>query len=206
VVLVICSGLATKYGSGHHIWDIPTDPYEFEIPSLKITYVGTIVYQSTIAITKISVCLFYLRLFPDRQTRYLVFATIGFICLYTIPVVAFDIFACHPISGYWDVTMTSKTCHNPIPAFWINSLGNIMTDCWLVVMMIPRIRSLKMARRQKIALFAIMTLSWLAAGAAIVRVVRLCALQRGTVVDLPCMLERLLINFLLIPEPEYDMI
>jgi hypothetical protein len=92
------------------------------------------------------------------------------ICLYTAPTVLFSIFQCKPVNGYWNATNES-TCVNPSAAFYANDVCNILADAWLVVIIVPRIWSLKMARKQKIALFIIITLSWLVIIAAIVRMV-----------------------------------
>jgi MFS-type transporter involved in bile tolerance (Atg22 family) len=112
----------------------------------------------------------------------------GFICLYTVPTVIFSVFQCKPVDGYWNVTEQS-TCVNPSAAFYVNGIGNILADAWLVVMIVPRIWNLKMARKQKIALFVIITLSWLVIIAAIVRMARLSHLFEHKVIDTPCKLE-----------------
>jgi hypothetical protein len=181
----VCSCLSTKYGSGHHIWDIPQIPHEYIIPTLQIGFLSLLVYQVTLALTKLSICLFYLRIFNDKMTKYVVYTTMGFICLYTIPTVIFSVFQCKPVEGYWNVTEAS-TCVNPSPAFYVNGIGNILADAWLVVIVVPRIWGLKMAPKQKMALFVIITLSWLVIIAAIVRMVRLSHLFKVKVVDTPC--------------------
>ncbi|KAE9366940.1 hypothetical protein N431DRAFT_286089, partial [Stipitochalara longipes BDJ] len=183
-VLCVCSCLSTKYGAGHHIWDIPQIPHEYIIPTLQIGFGSLLVYQMTLALTKLSICLFYLRLFNDKATKYVVYTTMGFICIYTIPTVIFSIFQCKPVDGYWNVSENS-TCVNPSAAFYVNGVGNILTDAWLVTMIVPRIWSLKMAWKQKIALFSIITLSWLVIIAAIVRMIRLSHLFKQRVTDTP---------------------
>jgi hypothetical protein len=42
------------------------------------------------------------------------------------------------VEGYWNVTEVSD-CVNPSPAFYVNGIGNILTDAWLVIMTVPRI-------------------------------------------------------------------
>lgn len=172
LALCISSCLATKYGSGHHTSDIPISLLK---SSLQIGFGGLIVYQVTLALTKISICFFYLRLFSDTIAKRLIYLTIAVILLYAIPTVLFSVFQCNPVRGYWIKTINSK-CLNTLPAFYINSIGNILADIWLIIFVIPRIWRLKMAQKQKVALFAIITLSWLVVIAALVRVVRLSAI------------------------------
>ncbi|KAE8445565.1 hypothetical protein EG329_013329 [Mollisiaceae sp. DMI_Dod_QoI] len=108
----------------------------------------------------------------------------GFISLYTIPTVIFSIFQCNPVDGYWNVTKPS-TCVSSTPAFYVNGVCNIVVDAWLIGMVVPRIWHLKMVHKQKVALFIIITLSWMVIIAAIVRMARLGHLFKTTVIDTP---------------------
>ncbi|KAF8855856.1 hypothetical protein BDZ45DRAFT_595021, partial [Acephala macrosclerotiorum] len=81
-----------------------------------IGFGSLLVYQITLALTKLRICLLHLRLFSDRTTKYLVYVTIGFILLYTVPTMIFSIFQCKPMDGYWNVT-EPPICINPSPAF-----------------------------------------------------------------------------------------
>lgn len=92
---------------------------------------------------------------------------------------------CVQLNIYWNVT-ESSTCINPSPDFHVNSVGKILSDGWLIVMVIPRIWHLKMAQKRKTTLFLIIILSCLVTIAAIVRMVRLGHLFRARVTDTPC--------------------
>ncbi len=184
-ILCFLSCLSTRYGTGHHIWDIPLLPHRYSIPGLKIGLGGLLLYQSITALTKVSICFLYLRIFTDRITKYVIYFTIAFVALYTIPTLIFSIFQCHPVSAHWDVLHPDR-CLNPTPAFYASGICNVLTDIWLIVIVVPRIWNLQMAIRQKIALFIIITLSWLVIIAALVRMVRLGLLFRTRVVDTPC--------------------
>ena len=137
----------------------------------------------TLSLTKISICLFYLRLFIDKISRYLAVGTMVFIVLYTIPLILISIFQCKPVAAVYDISITNSECINTLPAFYANSVFNIIVDVWLIYLVVPRIWTLKMAFRQKAALFVVVTLSWLVVIAAIVRAVRISAVL--TVNDKP---------------------
>jgi hypothetical protein len=81
--------LLTKYGSGQHIWDILQIPREYIIPTLQIRFKSLLVYHITLALTQLSICLFYLRHFDDKTTKYIVYTTIGFISVPTVIVSGF---------------------------------------------------------------------------------------------------------------------
>jgi len=183
-VLCICSCLATKYGAGHHILDIPAS---YTIPSMQLGFVSLILYQLSLALSKISICIFYGRVFTDKTSRWLINSTIAVICLYTIPTVLFSIFQCKPISGAWDTT-EGAVCQNTTSAFYASGICNIVIDTWLIAMIAPRIWGLQMAHRAKIALLGIVTLGWLVIVAAVVRMIKLGAIfkaPRGQL-DVPC--------------------
>jgi hypothetical protein len=163
------SCLQTKYGAGYHEILVPLSDLK---PAFQLSYGTLIVYQLDLSLTKISICLFYLRVFVDRLSRHLVFGTLVVIGLYTIPCEAVSIFQCSPIGGVYDFTLQSK-CIDTLPCFYISSIANILLDAWLIALVASRIWKLRMAHRQKIALLSVITLGWLVIIAAIVRVIRI---------------------------------
>jgi len=147
-------------------------------PSLQLGFGSLIVYQFTIAATKISICFFYLRLFSDQTAKRCIYLTMCIILLYTIPTELFTIFQCKPVQGYWDKKVNAK-CLNTLPAFYINSISNILVDIWLIIFVAPRVWKLSIAKKQKLALLTVVTFSWLVVVAAMVRVVRLSNVFRS---------------------------
>jgi hypothetical protein len=176
------STLSTQYGSGHHLADVP--PSDFE-PNLQLTFSTAILYLTTLAFTKISICLFYLRLFTDRLSRNVVITTIIWIVVYTTPFLVTWIFQCDPIWGYYDYSANPK-CINTTPIFYTSSICNIVTDAWLIFFIAPKIWGLTIPRKQKAALLFIITLGWLVIIAAIVRIVRTTLAVNEDGADITC--------------------
>jgi len=96
----------------------------------------------------------------------------GFVTLYTIPLIAFSIFHCHPTRAAFNISPQSK-CLNPLLAIYTNGICNILVDICLIALIAPRIWSLKMAKKQKTLLILLVMSDWIVILAAIIRMVRL---------------------------------
>jgi len=57
----------------------------------------------TLMLTKISICLFLLRIVDSRGTRLALFSLIGFLVLGTITCIALFLGICRPLNAYWDI-------------------------------------------------------------------------------------------------------
>ncbi|KAF2146907.1 uncharacterized protein K452DRAFT_283107 [Aplosporella prunicola CBS 121167] len=171
LTLTICSCVQTKYGAGMHDADVPDWAMK---PSFQLRYGTVLLYSLVVSLTKISVCLFYLRVFANRTSRYLSIACIVFVCLYTIPIECLNIFQCQPIDAAYDpVKIATAKCIDTMPGFYISAGCSIFVDIWLIVQVVPMILPLQVPRRQKIALIFVVSLGWIIIVASIVRLVRL---------------------------------
>ncbi len=175
---MIC--MSTEFGAGHHQAFVPFSDLK---PTLQINYGEVIIYQLCIALTKISICLFNLRLFADRRARQMMIGTMVFILLYFIPCELLWIFQCWPIASFYDKSVAGK-CANPMAGFYTNAGANVLVDIWLITFVAPRIWPLKMAFRQKAALPLVITLGWLVAVATIIRTYRIS--QIADELDVTC--------------------
>jgi hypothetical protein len=155
--LTVVQCIKTKYGAGHHIWDVPPDLLaEYDVLAFR----SVPLYQITLSLTKISTCFLYLRLFTDRKYRILVFCTIGWVVIYTIPCLVVH-FAVRRSTG----AATSRF------SYFTNAACNIVTDIWLIILIAPKVWGLQMAWKPKMILLCIITLGWLCVVAAVVRLV-----------------------------------
>lgn len=182
LVLCVVDTLTTRYGSGHHMADVPLADIE---SALKLTFSTAILYLTTLTYLKISICIFYLRLFVDRKPRYLIIGTIIWILLFTIPCIIAWIFQCNPIRGAYDFSAHPR-CISITPIFYLSSVSNIITDVWLICFITPKILRLNLPTRQKHALLFVITLGWLLIIAAIVRVVKITLVVAQNGADITC--------------------
>lgn len=70
------------------------------------------------------------------------------------------IFMCRPVQGFWDQSVEA-TCIPNFPQFYINAAGNIITDIAVLVLPLPVINRLNLAKPQKILLLGIFSLGFL---------------------------------------------
>ena len=111
----------------------------------------SLVYASAITSIKISILLFYRRLF-DVQLFKLITAVIGGVCIaWWLAVCLVGVFECNPIYGIWDSSAQS-TCIDA-PHYYIGvAVPNIITDITILVLPVRMVWRLQTSLGQKIAL------------------------------------------------------
>ncbi|KAF9633317.1 putative integral membrane protein [Lasiodiplodia theobromae] len=178
IALTVLSCVLTDYGAGIHTDELP---YWALKTNRKLQYASLLLYNLTLSLTKITICLFYLDIFADPLNRRLALAALTFIVLYTIPLETMSIFQCTPIAGYWDKEVAATaTCVPMQPHFYVSAVCNMLADAWLAVQVVPNILPLQIPRRQKIVLLFVVSLGWLVIVASIIRLVRISAIPDGT--------------------------
>ena len=175
LALCVLACLGTQYGEGMHEQDIPD---EFLKPALKLNWATRLVYQAGLAFTKLSIAVFYLRVFTTtRAKRIEIYVFIAFVTLFTVGLLVASILSCVPPQKAWNVEIPGY-CTNTIVAFWVSFVCGMISDIWLIVFAVPKVWSLKLQRSQKIALLSTLTLGWVVVVAGIVRVVRIRMILR----------------------------
>jgi hypothetical protein len=119
--------------------------------------------------TKVSICLFYLRIFPQRWFQTATICTIVFIstsCTVFIFVIAFQ---CHPASSFWDRTKHG-ICIDQSAMGYTGAAASILQHIIILLLPIPCISSLQLGRGKKISLFVMFGLGSFALGTSLVRV------------------------------------
>lgn len=105
-------------------------------------------YSTILALTKVSILLTYLRIFPDRRFQYLV---IGCICFIALNGLAFDlsiILQCLPIQAIW--TLEPAKCIDLQLLAVILAAFTILEDVVVVCLPMFELRKLKMSPRRKL--------------------------------------------------------
>ncbi|KAL6161822.1 hypothetical protein ACJQWK_08444 [Exserohilum turcicum] len=97
LALLVCNFPHMRSGLGYHIWDVKID--SFVSPFQKWTLVGTILYATSLAFSKLSILLFYRRLSPHTWFRRCVWLLIAIVVLYATVYNFISIFGCTPIAA-----------------------------------------------------------------------------------------------------------
>ncbi|KAF3385389.1 hypothetical protein F1880_002741 [Penicillium rolfsii] len=145
-----------NWGLGKHMWDVPLADFMAQFPKLNL--IAAIIYCAATGFTKVSVLVFYLRIFPSRSFHIAVWTIVFVAAGYSIASILANIFSCNPIAKSWDLTITTGTCMNR-PVFYFANAGlGIFTDFATVAVPIPWLRRLQMPARQKIAVGVILAM------------------------------------------------
>ncbi len=95
-----------------------------------------------------------------------------FIVLPLLPYLFFMFFQCRPLEVYWTENRPLDKCLNDVSTPFVRGTINVIEDLGLIAIVLPRVLRLSLNRHQKRALVTIICLGLLAAGAALIRMVR----------------------------------
>ncbi|KAK7187414.1 hypothetical protein DPSP01_002538 [Paraphaeosphaeria sporulosa] len=141
-------GLAAN-GLGKDVWTLRFN----QITSFsKYFYIMEIMYFAQITLLKLSLLFFYLRVFPGKPVRRVIWATVIFNSLFGAVFVTVAIFQCRPISHYWNEWHgeTPGTCININALGWSNAAISIALDFWMLAIPISQLLDLQLAWKKKV--------------------------------------------------------
>ena len=107
-----------------------------------------LLYPPTIAVVKISTLLLYVRIFPGRTFRYVLWATGIFISTYSTIFVLALLLQCRVFIKFWEMNVNAK-CIEPGKLWMVMGGLNVLTDLVLLALPLPSLWRLQMPRRTK---------------------------------------------------------
>ncbi|KAI5267718.1 hypothetical protein E4T47_07999 [Aureobasidium subglaciale] len=119
---------------------------------LEIFYFTELLYLAAIGLTKISILLFYLRIFPDWKLRRAIYAMIGLCVAYIVVFVTVTALQCIPVSmawEKWDGEHKGK-CLNLNADGWASASLNIILDLIVIVLPMKQLTVLNMDWQRKL--------------------------------------------------------
>ncbi|KAH6665401.1 hypothetical protein B0J14DRAFT_660576 [Halenospora varia] len=141
--LFVASMKEVQYGGGKHVAD-----------SL---WVAIIFYNASLALTKFAIILQYLRVFVGRKMRIACWVAMGIVVAYGVETLFTSIFACVPISGFWDLDLQAR-CINKKFQWFFNASFNIFTDLIVLILPMPALMEIQLPKKQKIVLMFVFAL------------------------------------------------
>ncbi|RFU32999.1 hypothetical protein B7463_g3331, partial [Scytalidium lignicola] len=136
------------HGLGRDIWNVSFDDIGY------ISYIffwDELIYLGSLPIIKISILLFYLRIFPRQGFKYCVYALIAANIGYLISFEVISIWQCRPLDAAWkrwDGTYPSK-CNNINLQSWLSATFNIILDLFMFILPLPELYKLSMSPKKK---------------------------------------------------------
>lgn len=135
--------VSTKHFS-LHFWLIPN----FRV---QLYFWDELLYLSILPLTKISICCFYLRIFPERRFRNVTYFVIGLNVCYLIAFVLISVFQCSPLPGawlHWDGEGNYK-CNHINAQGWAAAAINMLFDIIVMALPLRQLWNLNLSLRKK---------------------------------------------------------
>ncbi|KAF7896246.1 hypothetical protein EAF00_006260 [Botryotinia globosa] len=169
IFVAVTNALFCNYGGGRHVeLQTPSDLKPFFV----LAFVSRILYQVSLMMVRVAICLVYSRIFQDRQSKIIVYSLLAFQIATTIPLTLIVVFQCDPIVSQWDFSVEQVSCIDPLPGIITFTTCSVFSDVALILFVIPRVLPLKINKRQKATLVAIVSFGILVIIASIIRFIR----------------------------------
>jgi hypothetical protein len=155
-------------GLGRHIWDVT--PAEF----MNFNKFGNIgagpAYNISLASTKVSILLFYLRFPVSKLFKAATFLVMFVVVGNCIAAVFAVVYLCQPIARNWDFTIPGK-CGDGMVLFWVGALVNMTSDILILLLPIWLLMPLRLPARRMFGVALILMSGGFVCALTIVRVV-----------------------------------
>ncbi|KAI9048409.1 hypothetical protein LZ554_007245 [Drepanopeziza brunnea f. sp. 'monogermtubi'] len=155
IAMCISELIQCTYGLGTHIWEVDVISLT---TFLQLSMVVGNTYAVALALSKISILAFYLRVFRQKWFRILVYLTAAFVISYTIAGIFIVIFTCNPVAASWDLRlmmMPSTKCLSRPQAYLTAAAFNIVSDIFVISLPCREIWKLQLPIRQRLSLIGI---------------------------------------------------
>ncbi|RDW77905.1 hypothetical protein BP5796_05757 [Coleophoma crateriformis] len=163
--IIVTDVLDHKLGLGRHLWKVEIANI---IPLTKVFLSSELLYLAVLVFTKISILLFYLRVFTRTWFRTSVKLMIAFVALWGVAFILVAIFQCRPIHGAWDKTVPAVCINVQSLAYSAAAIG-IAQDLLILILPLPELQSLQMRLEKKVHTLALFSIGSFACITSIVR-------------------------------------
>ncbi|KAK4185421.1 hypothetical protein QBC35DRAFT_16273 [Podospora australis] len=164
----VCCLISVPWGGGKHLWTVDHDQFT---KLYQTTYAFVIVYITCVSATKISILLFYRRVFGTTVIWYLVFAVT---CAHWAEVTITWLTGCRPVKYYWEQytnPVAVGTCIDAPLFYFINGVIGLVVDLAVLFVPIPTIWQLNMPTTKKVLVGGVLFLGGFVCVASAIRIV-----------------------------------
>lgn len=115
-------------------------------------FASEVQYFVSISTLKLSLLLFYLRIFPSMTIKRLLWATMVFDILYGVAFLLAALLQCRPISFFWTNWDGEHQgyCANVNAVGWANAAISIVLDLWMLAVPLSQLRRLRLHWKKKV--------------------------------------------------------
>ncbi|KAH7035914.1 uncharacterized protein B0I36DRAFT_382528 [Microdochium trichocladiopsis] len=162
-----------EFGIGKDIWTLTPD----QITNFSFTFwIVTLLYFTEVAMLKISILFFYLRIFPDKSVRRMLWGTLVVVVLFGVSFVLAAALQCLPVSYNWtgwkDPAKKAQ-CKDTSVIAWSNAAISIALDLWMLYLPLSQISSLNLHWKKKLGVAAMVVVGTFVTVISIVRLASL---------------------------------
>ncbi|KAK9772830.1 putative Extracellular membrane protein CFEM domain-containing protein [Seiridium cardinale] len=174
IPLAVLSYPLSQAGLGRDIWNVDPDDIT---RILYLYFYDELVYLAALPLTKISILLCYLKIFPKREMKIAIWVFIALNIGYLISFEVVSIFQCTPIQGAWrgwDGEFPT-TCRNINVQGWMAAFINVVLDFGTIILPLPELYNLSMSRKKKVQIMLMFSVGFFVSIVSIVRFKSLAA-------------------------------
>ncbi|KAL0256750.1 hypothetical protein SLS55_009147 [Diplodia seriata] len=145
--------ILVENGMGKDMWTL--HPHQIT-NVLKYYYFGEIFYVVALGISKISILFFYLRVFPAKEFRSIIYVVMAFSVAYTIVFGIVTALQCQPVSYAWNQWdgLHEGHCNNIHLQSWVAAAVNICLDTVVMILPLKHLANLNMDLKKKLMVMA----------------------------------------------------
>ncbi|KAM0165943.1 hypothetical protein ACHAQE_002043 [Botrytis cinerea] len=169
------------FGLGAHIYNIDSDYLDM---LAKYIFASELLYVITMAITKVSIGVYFLRLANKRYQFWIIYSVMAIAVMVSIAYFIFVLLQCQPISYFWNMfddssgfCLSTSTRAN---VTYAHAAMSALTDWAYGILPITFVWKMKMNPRTKLSVVLILSLGFFASTATIVRIYYINKLNRTT--------------------------
>ncbi|OJD31451.1 cfem domain-containing protein [Diplodia corticola] len=145
--------ILVENGLGKDMWTL--HPHQIT-NLLKYYYFGEIFYVVALGVSKISILFFYLRVFPAKEFRNVIYVVMAFSVAYTICFGIVTALQCRPVSYAWNQWdgLHEGNCNDIHLQGWIAAAINIALDTVVMILPLKHLANLNMDLKKKLMVMA----------------------------------------------------
>ncbi|KAK4152193.1 hypothetical protein C8A00DRAFT_35104 [Chaetomidium leptoderma] len=170
--MLIIQGMWAPMGIGYDVTE--TLPNLETILKMLVAY--ELIYSTAISTVKLSVMIFYLRVFVNRGLRLAVKAALTFVALWSTANILQVFLICRPFAKTYSLT-AEGVCGDQVASFIAIGAFNIISDVIILTLPLPTVWALKMSTPSKLGITGVFLIGLIVSVVAILRIVTLTQLE-----------------------------
>ncbi|KAM4055754.1 CFEM domain-containing protein [Hirsutella rhossiliensis] len=147
--IVFNAHVVAPNGMGRDTWTLS---YDNITVFCRYFFIMEIIYFADVALVKLALLYFYVRIFPSTGVRHLLLGTILFVALFGTTFIFVAIFQCKPIDYYWwkwDGEHQGQ-CMDFNAIAWSNAAISIVIDVWMLAIPMWQLKNLRLDWTKKL--------------------------------------------------------